>query len=399
LKKPNTTIMSFLLKDIKFRNKTISVSTLLWFLLSTIAAIIQLLKGKDNYNNYMIYKGVFWHTLTQVNLFTAYPTEYLDTNHYGSFFSILIAPFALLPDFAGCFLWVLCNALVLFYAIKKLPISSINQKWILLIAAIELMTSQHNVQFNPMLTSFVVLSLVFVQQKKEVWATFFIAAGFLTKLYGIVGLAFLFFSDNKITFVATFLFWLIVLAALPMLFSSPSFIVQSYTDWFHSIVEKNALNQESIMQGMNIMRLLNKIIHFYHIEDIYFYLSGAIVALMILIFNYKTIKDTSFQLGYLSFLLISIVIFSTSAESSTYIIAMTGVAIWYVIQASKTKWVQFILIFSIVLTSLSTTDLFPSFIKMNYIRPYALKALPCLAVWLMVSFQLISKKKNRLTVS
>ena len=42
---------------------------------------------RNAYNNYQIFKGVFWHTWLQKPLYEAYPAEYLDTNHYGPFFS------------------------------------------------------------------------------------------------------------------------------------------------------------------------------------------------------------------------------------------------------------------------------------------------------------------------
>lgn len=390
--------MSLIFKEFNIKKIKISGPTILWFLLSLIAVFIQISKGKESINNYLIFKGVFWHTIQQINLFSLYPTEYFDSNHYGSFFSIIIAPFALLPDSLGCMLWGICNAFVLFYAVKKLPISLRNQEIILLIAAIELMTSMHNLQFNPMLTSFVIFSFVFVHEKKDFWATLFIAAGFLTKIYGIVGLAFILFSENKLTFILSFIFWLIVLSFLPMIFSSPSFIYQSYSDWYHSIIEKNEINQDSVMQGMNIMRLIKRTINIDQIQNIYFYVFGAVAALTAFLANLKQLRNLQFQLCYLGFLLISIVIFSTSSESSTFIIAMMGVAIWYVIQEPKNTWIYFTIIFALVLTSLSTTDLFPQFIKINYIRPYAIKALPCFIIWITLVYQMIFNiKKSPLT--
>ncbi|HPH85889.1 MAG TPA: hypothetical protein PLC48_10545, partial [Ferruginibacter sp.] len=74
------------------------------------------------------------------------------------------------------------------------------------------------------------------------------------------------------------------------------------------------------------------------------------------------------------------------------VIAMIGVGIWYVIQPGRKGWALWLMLFAIVLTSLSTTDLFPKSIKVDYIRPYALKALPCLITWLVLAYQLLIKK-------
>ena len=71
------------------------------------------------------------------------------------------------------------------------------------------------------------------------------------------------------------------------------------------------------------------------------------------------------------------VLFSTGTETYGYLTAMVAVGIWYVktpTQVTTPRLNLFLLIFCILLTSLSTTDLFPRFIRMDYVKPYALKA-------------------------
>ena len=381
--------MNFLFKEYQFFKRKISVAVLLWLSLAIIAIIIEV--AKNVFNNYLIYKGVFWHTINQTNLFNLYPTEYFDCNHYGPFFSLIIAPFALLPDKIGCLLWGIFNALFLLFAIKKLPIEEKGKNILFLITAVEMMTSQHNVQFNPILTGTIILSYVFVHQKKEIWATLFIAIGIMTKIYGIVGLAFFMFSEDKIKFIWTFIMWMILLFILPMVISSPHFIIQSYQDWYHSLIEKNDSNQESAMQGMTAMRFVKKAFAIPSLNDVFFVVSAGLVYL-ISIFRINQLKEINFQISYLASLLIGLVIFSSSAESPTYIIAMMGVGMWYLLQENKNRWTYFILALAVIFTSLSTTDLFPKSVKVEYIRPYAIKAMPCFIVWLILSYQLIFKK-------
>ena len=101
-----------------------------------------------------------------------------------------------------------------------------------------------------------------------------------------------------------------------------------------------------------------------------------------------------YQLTYISVVLLSIVLFSSSAESATYIIAVTGFAIWYVIQEKRNNWLTALLIFVLVLTSISATDLFPRFLYKSFVRPYALKALPCFIAWMVMIYQLLMNQFN-----
>ncbi len=380
--------MQFWTGELKFYKWKFSFASLIWFALALIAVIVQLAKGEGSINNFLIYKGVFWHTFHLQPLYINYPLEYGDSNHYGPLFSLIILPFALLPTTLGVLLWGIINAWILFYAINILPLSQKNKNIILLISAVEMMTAMHNMQFNIMLTSWLIFAWLMVYRKNVFWATFFISLGILTKIYGIIGLSFFFFTNDKLKFILFFILWMAVLFTLPMIISSPKFILDSYHDWYQSIVGKNTENTESVMQNISVMRLVNETLKI-KVENIYFLIVAAL-AYLLPILRINQFKNKNFQLNYLAFLLIGIVIFSSSAESPTYIIAMTGVAIWYSIQ-TKSLSALLLVIFCLVFTSFSSTDIFPSFIKAEYIRPYAIKSLPCTIVWIVIFVQAMIK--------
>ena len=72
----------------------------LWVLILPVLAMTK------NPNNFLIFRGVFWHTIHKLPLDVTYPAEYDDLNHYGVFFSTIIAPFALPPVWLGMLLWL-----------------------------------------------------------------------------------------------------------------------------------------------------------------------------------------------------------------------------------------------------------------------------------------------------
>lgn len=373
-------LFSFLLKK--------ECVVVIYLLLAIVAGYKQY--HHHSYNNYLIFKYVYWHTVDLQNLYNNYP-EYLDSNHYGPLFSIFIAPFALLPDGLGAVLWNVANVLILLWGIYSLPISLNKRTIIAWICAHEALTALFSFQFNIALTGVILLSFSYLIKKKEIQSAFFIAFGTLVKLYGIVGLAFFFFSQNKLKFIIGCFISFVVLFALPMVISSPAFVIQSYSDWYHSLAHKNDLNASlTSFQDISLMGIVRRATGNINIPNAPFLLVG-IILFGLPYLRIKQYKHLGFRLMLLASTLIFTVIFSSGSESPTYIIAFAGVAIWFMVQQNPKKgWIIALFIFAFILTSLSPTDVFPRPVK-EFIRLYSLKALPCVIIWLTIVYQMMKE--------
>ncbi|MFD1631228.1 glycosyltransferase family 87 protein [Pseudopedobacter beijingensis] len=370
-----------------FLNKKTLIIT--YILLAVITALKQYAKG--SFNNYLIFKHTYWHSVNFQNLYISYP-EYMDTNHYGPIFSIIITPFALLPDGAGTILWNIANVSILLWGILSLPMKLNNRIIIGWICAHEALTALFSFQFNIALTGLLLLSFSYIYKQKEFRSALAIMIGTFVKLYGIVGLSFFFFIKNKGRFILSLIISFLICLALPMLISSPEFVFQSYQDWYHSLVEKNSLNASlNSAQDISVMGLARRLTQNPAISNLPFLIAGlSLFALPYL--RIKQYKHLSFQLMLLASTLIFTVIFSSGSESPTYIIAFSGVAIWFLNQENKpNKLTISLFIFALVLTSLSPSDLFPNFIRKNYVQPYSLKALPCILIWLHIVYLMLVK--------
>ncbi len=385
-----------------YKNKK-DFTRLLWFLLPALAGLTHVFR-KD-INNYAIYKGVFWHLLHQTNLYNLYPQEYVDSNHYGPLFSLIIMPFCAFPDAFGVVLWVVFHAFVLYQALMVLPLKRADQWLILSICIVDLMTSSHNVQVNPSVAALIILSWYFVKKENDFWAVLFVMIGTFVKLYGIVGLVFWLFSKHKVKYIYSAFFWAVILFALPMIISSPSFVLQSYQDWYNSLVEKNIANQTvnngvGNMQDVSLMGLVRRLSGHPDISNLVFIIPGLLLQLLPLL-RFKFYQKLNFQLRYLASTLIFVVIFSSSSESATFIVATSGVAIWFITQKYPIeRWVWVLMILVLVGTSLSATDIFPREIRMMFIQ-YSIKAFPCCVVWFVCIYQLLKNDytdKNPITV-
>lgn len=362
----------------------------IWYLITALALIKILNSGV--YNNFLIFKFTFFSLLDQRNLFLPQPENFQHYNLYGPIFGVLIAPFAILPNWLGHTLWTFFNSFILLYAIRKLPLSSGATLSILLIAAHENLTSILSSQFNPSMTAIILLTYTFIDQKKDFWAGLMIVLGTFIKIYGIVGLAFFLFSKNKLKLISSLIFWSAIAFCIPMLVSSPEHIFQTYKDWYVAITEKNRMNSTLITdQDLCLMGMARRISGNLSIPN-WPFLGTGIILFALPYLRISQYKEPAFRLLILSSTLIFTVIFSTSSESPTYIIAFTGVAIWFVIQKRPFKnWQIALFIFAMVLTSFSPSDLFPRSIRNEFIKPYSLKALPCVLIWFVICFQLLTE--------
>jgi hypothetical protein len=359
----------------------------IWLFLAVLAGVKQYSRG--NYNNYKIFKHVFWNTVEQKKLYVEYPELYFDSNHYGPFFSIVIAPFALLPDFMGVILWIMFTGGILFYAIRQLPLREGQLVAPLWLVTNELFTSYVNTQFNPVVAATIILAYVWIRQEKDFWAAFVIVAGAFIKLYSIVGLAFFFFSKHKIRLIASGMFWFAVCLVAPIILTSPSFVVESYQDWYNSLTVKNKLNVSSLRQDISLMGFVRRTTGVLDIPSLYFIIPG-LVLFAIPYAKVKHYTNQTFQLMMLCSVMLFVCLFSSGTESSTYIIAFTGVCIWFLLHERPfNKAVLVLFIFAFVLTSLSPTDIFPRFAR-DFILQYALKALPCILIWFYLMKELIT---------
>jgi hypothetical protein len=363
----------------------------IYLLVAVLSAIAKLNGGPLKYNNYLIFTNVFYNTLHENNIYLHYPDIHFDSNHYGVFFSILIAPFAMLPDWLGMPLWNVANTLVFLFAIHKLPFSNQKKAFFAWLCLQEFITAAVSLQFNIALAGLLMLSAIYIYERKETQSAFFIMIGFFVKLYGVAGLSAFFFVKNKIKFIGALIAFGILFIVLPMLLSSPHFGIQSYADWFQSLSEKNVSNQVlGNRQDFSLMGIVRRVLGDASISNLTFLIPGmAVFALPYL--RIKQYQNLPFQLLILSSTLLFIVLFSSGSESPTYIIAVAGVMIWFLIQKEKTPYVIGLLIFVIILTCFSFSDLFPKFIKENYIIKYSLKALPCCFVWFRVIYELLTK--------
>ncbi len=354
-----------------------------FFLLVTVVVTIQHLLIAE-INNYYIFKYSFPHLIHGQDLYALFPGEYYDNYKYGPVFAVFIAPAALLPDWLGLHLWTIANTLLFFWAIYQMPIADKYKVFIYWAVFLEFLTATQNVQANPALTAFIVLAFVNFERKNVFWAAFWIALGAFFKVYGLIGAAFFLLYPQKIKFIGALLFWSVVLFLLPAILVPFEQVVFLYKQWYAALVDKVGYHTDA-----SLMRIIRTVIYAGVPREAIMLAGVAVFCLAYL--RRAACKNRTFRLLFLSSILIWMVIFSPGAESATYIMAVTGVAVWYAFSERK-LWQTALLVFVLLLTCMSPSDLFPRYLRETYVFPYGLKALPCAIVWFVVMHELLFRK-------
>ena len=364
--------------------------TLLW--LWVIIAVTGMTRfGHGRENNFLVFKSVYWHVVEKLPLYVEYPAEYFDMNHYGPTFSLVIAPFAIPPTWIGMLLWLVALTLFLYLAVRHNVFTKYQQVFIFWFCAHELLNGIQMQQFNIAIAATILLSYYFICKEKDFWAAFLIVLGTLVKIYGIVGLAFFFFSKHKGKFVGSLAFWTILLFVAPMLISGPEYIVGQYHDWFVTTVEKNNENLLAVSQNISLLGLVRKATGGAAYSDLWLIIPG-LVAFALPYLRIRQYGNEAFRQTLLASVLMFTVLFSTGSENSSYIIAVVGVAIWFTAAPWKrSKWDVALMIYVFLFCTMAHSDLMPKPFREEWVKPYALKALPVVLVWLKLCYEICTK--------
>ncbi len=333
------------------------------------------------YNNYLIFKQSFFHLIEGKDLFILYPAEHWDLYKYSPTFSLMMAPLAILPDVVGLFFWNLLNALVLFLGVKKLQLPTgfkevdiqKPQMFILLFVALELMTSLQNEQSNGLLAGLIILAFVFLEKEKIWLGTLCIALTFYIKIFGIVAFALFLVYPQKGKFILSSAVWMIILGLLPAVFVGFDQLIFLYESWGKMLGEDHAASY-----GYSVMGWLQSWFGFEVSKNV-IVLLGVVLFCSPLV-KFKHYSNYEFRWRLLVSILIWVVIFNHKAESPTFVIAMSGVGVWYFF-SEKSRINLALVILAFVFTSLSPTDLFPRSLREQFVIPCVMKAVFCIFIW------------------
>jgi len=337
-----------------------------------------------HYNNYVIYRQSFFHLIGSEDLYVLRLTEHWDYFRYSPSFALAFGVFAWLPDLAGLLLWDLLNATILFLAWATLPLRddriALAAGWFV---TVEMMTALQNAQSNVLIAGLLVLAFNLLERRRLVPATLAIAVAAFTKPFGLAAFGLGLLYPDRSRFVLWSIVWCVAIAVLPMPVVGPAQLARLYQSWGHLLVN------DYTATGLSFMAWLQT---WFHVapSNLAVLIPAAALLASPIVFVHRA-GELGFRLLVLCDLLIWVVIFNHKAESSSYIIALCGAALWF-FSVERTWPNTILMVAAFVFTTLSPTDVFPRRWSDTVFVPYAIKAVPCIFIWAKITADLLLRR-------
>ncbi|MBI3502566.1 MAG: DUF2029 domain-containing protein [Bacteroidetes bacterium] len=350
---------------------------LIVYVVSAVVFFLPRVISKD-YNNYQIFSHSFDILKVNGNLYLAHPEYYWDLYRYTPSFAVLISPFSFFPESIGVLLWNILNAAILFFGVKNVFRKDERKgALVLCIIFIEFITAIQNCQANALVTGIILLAFAGFEENKIVRAGFFVVLNLFIKIYGFASAALFLLYPKKMKFIFSSALFFIAFISLPLIFISPQELKEQYKSEFASVI--------SYSTGLSIMAVVSS---WFKID--FNFLCVQVPALFFLLLPVVFLishKEEKIKYLFISSIMIFLVSFNQMAESATYIIGVTGAAMWFV-NSEKNKINIFLLVLLIFFCILAPSDVYPKFLRENFFTPYKIKAVPLFIIWLKVQYDI-----------
>jgi hypothetical protein len=331
-----------------------------------------------DYNNFRIFKFSFYHLIHNRDIYQLFPNDHWDLYKYSPAFALCFGFLSWMPDIIGLFLWNVINSFCLFAGIRLLPdLSDEKKSFILLFCLLEMLLSIQNTQSNGLMAGLIVLAFAFAERRNYLLSTLCIVFSFYIKIYGALAFVMYLFYPGKLRLIGWSLFWMAFFALIPLVVVSGPQLLFLYNSWWHLLID-----DRSASTGVSVMGIM---VSWFHLPGAKNWVTLIGIGLFLLpLIHIGRYKDLSFRYLYLASMLIWMVIFNHKAESPTYIIVMAGIGIWYWSQQPASMTDRVLLILSFLLITMSVSDLVPAPVRNGFIRPYGIKGVMAIVVWVWI---------------
>jgi hypothetical protein len=279
--------------------------------------------------NFEIFRAASRHLVSGKDLYAHYPDQLQDQFKYSPTFALLFAPFAWLPWPLALFLWNALNALVLFVAVERV----LPQRQAMLALGLllpEVLRSMQNAQSNALVAGLIILTYAALERGRTWRAALAVAVGACVKIFPLAALTFAIPRRRALRAGLETAAAGVGLLLLPLVVTPPATLVTQYRSWYAIETLDTTQRWFSVMELAH--RLTGADLPNWPIQ-----LAGTLVLLAPLAVRRERWDDARFRLQFLCSVLLYVTLFNHQAERASFVIAFTGMAIWFAVE-SRAAW-------------------------------------------------------------
>ncbi len=335
-------------------------------------------------SNYKVFQSAHYHLLGDHDLYAEHPAEHCYTYKYSPSFALLFGGFAQLPNWVGVLLWCLISYIVTVVAIKSIPgFTNNNKAGLIYFIFFEYWVSVQSLQTNVLIVGLLIIAWTRLEKRHYLLATLLIVGTGFIKIFGLGAFALFLFYPKKFRLIFYSIMWGMILFFLPLIVMPWTELLGVYDKWLLQI------SKDYDFAGMSVYSMV-----FTTTGIVVPKIWVLVISLLIMLVSFLQVgkwNHSRFKLLCLAGLFIWVVCFNHKSESSTYIIVMVGIGLWYFCR--KRKWFDHVLIILVFFVlSVCFSDLVPRFVKNDIGFKYHLKALPAFIMWIRIIVELWADK-------
>jgi len=336
-------------------------------------------------NNFSVFRAAATNLFAHRDLYAAHPEQHFDYYKYSPTFALLFAPLAALPFALALLIWSLLNSVLLYYALRRL-LPERPATLAIALVYLEVLFAMQYTQSNGLVTALILLAFLALEEGRQLRAAVLIGLDAFIKVFPLGAAALAVFHPRRRRFTLGLAAVALVLLALPFVLLPPHELVAQYRSW-RAIEASDAAR---IHRGDSVMQYL----YLWFGADWPSWpvqLAGTLVLLAPLALRRERWGDAGFRLLFLCSLLVYFVLFNHQSERASFVIAYTGLFVWYAAGESDRVRTGIALVALIVLV-LHDLEILPWEARRVLIL-YRIKGIPCLAAWLVMQAELLGWRR------
>ena len=332
-------------------------------------------------NNFKVFRAAAVNLLAHRDLYAAHPDQHFDFYKYSPTFALLFAPLAALPFAPALLIWSLLNSLLLWHAVRRL-LPERQATLALALVYLEVLFAMQYTQSNGLVTALILLAFLALEQGRQLRAALLIGVDTFVKIFPLGAVVLALFHPRRWRFALCVAAVALGLALLPLLVIPPHELIAQYRSWW--TIELSDASR--VNRGDSVMQFLYRWVGAdwpnWPVQ-----LAGTLLLLAPLALERRHWSERDFRLRFLCSLLIYVVLFNHQSERASFVIAYTGLSLWYAVSAPD-RMRNAIALGAAATLVLQDVEIVPWAVH-DALGHYRVKGIPCLVAWLVMQAELL----------